>query len=377
MVLYTSKKEKVILSDEPLAAGGEGEVRKVELCPSRFNDVCAKLYFKNGQTKDQERKIRFMVENPPDTVVGNGMMLAWPLETLYGEKNVFVGFIMPMAFPGSKKLVILTLPTIKKSYKEVWCKFDKERDKKTALVSRLKLINNIAIPIHKLHATGKYVLKDFKPDNVLVTPKGMITIVDMDSIQICENGKVLFPGTAATADYMPPEFYNENVGLDKSVPLDKSWDNFAVSEVFYQLLFGLKPYAVIPKSDEEDSNTITYCIARNLFPFGSHASLIAKIPKPHDNFYVVPPTIQNLFIRAFGDNPQERPQAMEWGQTIHNELRSMPEEPSLTQAEIEAEKECHRKEREFDNQPRYCRKCGNALRPNAIFCNKCGTKINR
>lgn len=415
MILYTSNKEKVILSEEPLAAGGEGEVRRIESCPSRFTNVCAKLYFKKGQTKDQERKIRFMVDNPPSTIVGKGMMLAWPLETLHYDTGGFAGFIMPTAFPGSKKLVILTLPTIKKSYKTEWYKFDKERDIKTALVSRLKLINNIAIPIHKLHATGKYVLKDFKPDNVLVTPQGMITIVDMDSIQICENGMVLFPGTAATADYMPPEFYTKKVGLDRNVPLDKSWDNFAVSEVFYQLLFGLKPYAVIPKADDEDSNTIPYCIAHNLFPFGDHASLIAKIPDPHKNFHIIPSAVRDLFIRAFGDDPKNRPQVMEWGRTINNELRSMPAPSSLTQSELEEEgrkrketeekrrqeearerieaseeacreaaeirrkieEEYKRKKEEEAQRPRFCRKCGNPLKHDAMFCNKCGTKINR
>ena len=368
MILYTSKKEKVVLSDTPIAAGGEGEVRQIDSCPSQYSNVCAKLYFKGGQTKEQECKIRFMVDNPPSTIMGKGMMLAWPLETLHNSKGGFMGFIMPTAFPNSKKLVILTLPTIKKAYKSEWYKFDKELNIKTALVSRLKLINNIAIPIHKLHATGKYVLKDFKPDNVLVTPQGMITIVDMDSIQICENGKVLFPGTAATADYMPPEFYTNKVGMDKFVPLEQSWDNFAVSEVFYQLLFGLKPYAVIPLSDAEDSNTIPYCIAHNLFPFGKNAALIAKVPSPHNNFHIIPESVKTLFIRAFGDNPANRPQAMEWGRTINAELKLMPiTEPAPSPPSPVPPVE----------PPRFCRKCGKSLKPDALFCNKCGTKINR
>jgi len=345
MVCYTYyNKEKVTLADEPLASGGEGEIRKVEKCPSRFTDVCAKIYFEQGKNKDQEQKIRFMVENPPSSIIANGMMLAWPLETLYDNRGSFLGFIMPTAFANSKKLVILTLPTIKKAYKDEWYKFDKSLDVKTALVSRLMLIKNIAIPIHKLHATGKYVLKDFKPDNVLVTPQGKITIVDMDSIQICENGKLLFPGTAATADYMPPEFYTDKVGVDKSEPLDTSWDNFAVSEVFYQLLFGLKPYAVMPKSDDEDSNTIPYCIAHNLFPFGKNASLIAKVPAPHENFRIIPQTVKDLFIRAFGDNPKDRPQAQEWGSTINAELKSMPNVHTKTHADLAREEDKHRQE---------------------------------
>ena len=377
MIVYTSKKEKVVLADEPLASGGEGEVRKVTSCPSRFNDVCAKLYFKPKQTKKQEQKIRFMVANPPSIVVGKGMMLAWPLETIHGKNGEFMGFLMPLAFPDSRQLVILTLPKLKKAYKTEWYKFDKELDIRTALISRMKLINNISIPIHSLHATGKYVLKDFKPENVLVTPTGQIAIVDMDSIQICENGKLLFPGTAATPDYMPPEFYNLNVGVDEKKPLDKSWDNFAVSEVFYQLMFGLKPYAVAPKTESDESNTIPYCISHNLFPFGKNTSEIAKIPAPHNNFKIVPKPVQELFIRAFDDNPNNRPQAVEWGKTIHSVLLSIDTGEGTPPKPEPQPKPQPKPQPEPEPGPgpepvKYCPKCGTSHTVSAQFCKKCG-----
>jgi serine/threonine protein kinase len=172
-------------------------------------------------------------------------------------------------------------------------------------------------------------LKDFKPDNVLVTSTGKVTIVDMDSIQICENGRLLFPGTAATDTYIPPEFY-KGVGQNKNDILDKSWDNFAVSVVFYQLLFGLHPYVVVPYVDSEESNTIPYCIKENLFPFGINSSKIKSFAKPHNNFNVVPPQVQQLFVRAFGLNPSDRPQAMEWGKTIKQVIDNAGESTELT-----------------------------------------------
>ena len=326
MIVYTYKKESVNLEDAPLASGtgGEGEVHSVLSCPSRFNNVCAKLYYKPKQTKEQEKKIRFMVENQPSSIVGNGMMLAWPLETIYNQSGTFMGFLMPMAFPDSKKLTILITPKLKRSYKAEWYKFDKEYNIKYALVSRLKLINNIAIPIHILHSTNKYVLKDFKPDNVLVTSTGKVTIVDMDSIQICDKGKLLFPGTAATDTYIPPEFY-QGVGQNKQDILQKSWDNFAVSVVFYQLLFGLHPFVVTPIKDSEESSTIPYCIKENLFPFGVNKSKIKSYAKPHNNFNIVPAPVQQLFVRAFGLNPEDRPEAMEWGKTIKRVIENVGE----------------------------------------------------
>ena len=362
MIVRTFSKEKVVLADEPLAYGGEGEVRKILSCPAKYGDACAKLYFKPGQTKEQESKIRFMVENPPSTIIGDGMMLAWPLETLYKQSGEFIGFIMPAAYSNSKKLVILTLPKLKKAHKAEWYKFDKELDIKTALISRMMLINNIAIPIYFLHATGKYILKDFKPDNFLVTPTGSITIVDMDSIQICNNGRLLFPGTVSTESYMPPEFYNNGVGRNPGESLSISWDNFALAEVFYQLMFGLNPYAVSPKLQSEDSNTLPYCIAHNLFPFGANASKIATIPAPHNNFKIIPQAIRDLFIRAFGDNPQDRPSAMEWGKTINRVLRQMIPTGTLPPSPPPPS----------PDPVKYCPKCGSAVPMAAKFCKSCG-----
>ena len=313
MIVYTYKKEKVNLAEKPFSSGGEGEVRSVATCPSRFSNVCAKLYFK--PTVEQEKKIRFMVENPPQNIVGKSMMLAWPLETIYKQDGTFVGFLMPMAFPDSKKLSILVVPKLKAALKDKWYKFDKEYDVKCALISRMKLINNIALPIYFLHSTDKYVLKDFKPDNVLVTSTGEVAIVDMDSIQICNKGKLIFPGTAATDNYIPPEFY-KGVGQNKQDILQESWDNFAISVVFYQLLFGLHPYVVTPFVDSEESSTIPYCVKENLFPFGNNASKVKSYASPHDNFKIVPDAVQKLFVRAFGSNPDDRPQTEEWIKTI-------------------------------------------------------------
>ena len=366
MIVYTYKKEKIVLADEPFAAGGEGEVRRVISCPSEYSNNCAKLYFKPKQTEDHEKKIRFMVENPPSNIVGDRMMLAWPIETIYAKKSgQFLGFLMPTAFPNSRKLVILTTLRIKKAHKTEWYKFDKERDKKDALVSRMKLINNIAIPLHLLHETNKYVLKDFKPDNVLVSPTGEVTIVDMDSIQICDSGKLLFPGTAATEEYVPPEFYNSGVGRDSSIPLSKSWDNFAVAVVFYQILFGLTPYALTPKTHTEDSNTIPYCISHNLFPFGKNASEIQMVPKPHYNFNVIPQPIKDLFIRAFGDSPEDRPQVMEWGKTINTVIRSIPNCPPPTPPQPPTPPIP-------SNPSKKCPQCGAVNEEKAICCNACG-----
>lgn len=317
MIVYTSRREKIVLADNPFSSGGEGAVYAVSSAPSRFKNVCVKLYYQNKRTRNQENKIKYMVANPPSKVDGDGFMIGWPLESIEDSKKKFMGFVMPLAFPESKQLVTLTIPKMSKKLDEEWHgRYDRVNGK-SALISRLKLVCNIAIPVHILHSTGKYVLKDFKPENVLVTYDGRITIVDMDSVQISEGGKLLFAGTAATPDYIPQEYYTRGVGKSPSVPLEKSWDQFAIGVVFYKILFGLHPFAVTPwEQKDADSNEIYQSISSGLFPFGTNKHKIKSYPNLHDKFVVLPKQLQDLFLRAFSDKASQRPGADEWGKCI-------------------------------------------------------------
>ena len=318
MKVYTSKHELIILANEALSAGGEGEVYNVVSSPDRFKNICVKIYYQKKRTPLQERKIKYMVTNPPSRVDGGGFMIGWPLDYVMDADGKFLGFVMPLAFSGSKQLITLTSTKLSKKLETAWHQRYDRSNGKSALISRMKLICNIAIPIHILHSTGLYVLKDFKPENILITYDGRVTIVDMDSVQISEGTRLLFAGTAATPNYMPPEYYNQGVGKNPTAPLEKSWDYFAIGVVFYQILFGLHPFVVTPKEPvDEDSNEIYQSISQNLFPFGVNNHKIKSYPALHDKFKVLPQPFQNLFLRAFSDNPQTRPGADEWGKYVH------------------------------------------------------------
>ena len=157
-------------------------------------------------------------------------------------------------------------------------------------------------------------MQDFKPQNVLVTKEGRVTLVDMDSIQISEGNRLLYPGTAATPDYRPPEYYK----LRGNHIINPSWDMFAVGVVFYQLLLGIHPYTVTPKTQQADgSNTEEQNIASNLFPFGPNSYLVAVRPKDQDRFNLLPKNIRDLFLRTFTDNMNNRPTAESWGKLIY------------------------------------------------------------
>ena len=318
MKIFSSKHETIVLSEIPFASGGEGSIYKVESAPTHLQNVCVKIYHSHVVNKQREERIKYMVANPPSQIRGEGFMLGWPMDYVTDTDGKFLGFVMPLGFSDSKELVNLTATTLSKNLGQEWQeRYDRSLGKK-ALLSRLKLICNIAIPVHILHATGKYVLKDFKPQNVLSTADGRITICDMDSIQIADGGNLLFSGTAATPDYMPPEFYSKGIGKKATDVINESWDTFAMGVVFYQLLFGIHPYVVTPKEEQDDgANSISSNISSGLFPFGVNGDMVKIRPKLHDKFTVLPQELQDLFVKTFSDEESKRPSAEDWGKNMN------------------------------------------------------------
>ena len=321
MIVFLKSGAQVTVADSVIASGAEGEVRNI-VSPENYKDSCVKIYYVNKRSSEKERKLSFMVDNPPSDLRGNGYLIAWPLDIVYNENKEFIGFVMPLADPESKELVYLTSTKISNKLSREWHQRFDRSNVKISIMSRLKLMKNIAIPLYQLHATGKYVLGDFKPQNVLVTYSGKIILTDLDSIQIADKERVLFPLQASTDFYMPPECFTQSVGQDKTVPIQLSWDYFSIGVVFYQLLFGLPPYVVTPKNITDDASyEIPQNIAKNLFAFGDNAEMIESFPKLHNNFLIIPKEIQNLFKAAFSSDPAIRPSAKQWGQTLHAEIQ--------------------------------------------------------
>jgi serine/threonine protein kinase len=324
MIVYTSKQEKINLAQKPFSSGGEGSVYAVNSAPSRFKDICVKIYSPGKTDQLREAKIKFMVSNPPQTIRGKGFLIGWPLDYVTDSHGKFLGFIMPLAFPNSRQLVELTVYSLSKVLGKEWHdRYDISAGKKS-LISRLKLIFNIATPIHILHSTNKYVLKDFKPQNVLVTYDGHVTIVDLDSIQISDGGQMLYPGTAVTPEYMPPEFFTKGIGKSLKSPINKSWDYFAIGVVFYEILMGIHPYCVTPKKlNDISENSRSSNISLGLFPFGANKQMIEVRPRPHDRFTKLPQEFQNKFISTFSEKPGNRPSAYEWKQYMYDVIKGI------------------------------------------------------
>lgn len=312
----TSNNQTIAVEDSPFSAGGEGQVHKI-ISPANYQQHCAKIFFQSQRNLQKEQKIKFMISNVPPNLITNMYLVCWPVEVLY-QGNQFVGFIMPLAFSNSILLYELATPKLKKSLPAIWQKFD--RNTSNGILTRLKICVNIASSVHQIHSLNKYVLVDMKPQNILVTQDGKISIIDLDSIQISYNNKVAFPAKVATPEYVPPE----GVKLDPSkdvIPV--TWDRFSLSVMFYEILMGLHPYAASSIGQYNALNTISEKIQSGLFPFGSKAKYISTLPPLHNNFKVIPVSIQNMFLKAFEDgnsNPYARPSAENWGQLIYQEI---------------------------------------------------------
>ncbi|MFK7946836.1 MAG: serine/threonine protein kinase, partial [Saprospiraceae bacterium] len=236
-VFFKRDNIELFLDNEPFASGGEGNLYKIRK-PAKYTKFVVKLYHQDKRTAARQRKVEYMITNPPIDYTQQGHYpLIWPLG-LVAERSGFAGFMMP--FAKGEKLEILCMPRIHRNLKTRWGRFDFSRPE--SMQMRLKICYNIATAVHQVHATDHYVLVDLKTDNIIIQPNGFVAIVDMDSVEIIDEGRVLFPATVTTPEYTPAEYYTKNVQPGK-MPIFESWDLFSLTVIFYKLLFGIHPFA--------------------------------------------------------------------------------------------------------------------------------------
>jgi hypothetical protein len=314
LTVYTAAKLPIKLEDKPLATpGGEGAVYRVKSTGVLANS-CVKIYHQHRQTSVRKNKIEFMIKNKPSVVYNSNFIICWPTEMVFDINKNFVGFMMPLAFSGSEELYKLTRLQIPKNLS----KFD--RVTLSGIENRLKVCVNIAIAIHSIHESCNYAIVDYKPQNILITNEGKISITDVDSFQIVQNGNVLFYAEVATPEYAPPE--SSQINPSKTL-IPESWDRFSLAVSFYEILLGIHPFAATCDGQYYSATTIGEKIQKGLFVHGSKKVYLSVIPPIHNNFQYLPKSLGLLFIQAFEDghaNKLARPTSEKWGQVIHKEL---------------------------------------------------------
>ncbi|WBM74974.1 protein kinase domain-containing protein [Saprospira grandis] len=308
-------KEAISLPDKPFASGGEGGLYAIEH-PVRYLDYVAKIYHPHKRkSESREEKLSYMLNNRPNVEQeGQHQPIIWVDQLLYDAQDNFVGYLMPKA--KGEKLEVLCAPNLPKRLGRAWHRLAFGHEDAWRL--RMKVCYNIAAAVSQLHASGRYVLVDLKPDNVLIQSNGLIALVDMDSIEVVENGQTVFPATVVTPEYTPPEYYDGLRPGEKCIP--KSWDEFSLAVIFYRLLLGIHPFAASALPPYDQMVSLGDKIHQGLYVH-HRQELFSVIPPPHRQFEELEEEIQALFNRSFvagHQQPEERISAEEWGNTFMN-----------------------------------------------------------
>lgn len=300
-----------ILEDNPFAAGAEGSLHNV--VGTGKEKLVAKLYFPHKLSKERQLKLEYLYKNQPAALSNKGHnSLVWPIDLLYDIQNGELrGFVMRYA--AGEKLELLCSSTIPAKHYQNWGRFAFSEE--NALNLRMRLCFNLATAVYTLHNSGQYVLVDLKPDNVIVSPDGLLSLVDIDSMEVVSGEKTLFDAPVTTPEYTPPEFYRKTAAQHDPT-MKQEWDYFSLAVIFYKLLLGVHPFAGSNRAPYEDCVSLEQKIEKGLFAMAEGAAAYMQvIPPPQQGFYRLSPKIQALFLRCFvagHQQPEARPNAEEW-----------------------------------------------------------------
>ena len=317
--MYTKQSgDKISLGSE-IAKGGEGIVFNID----NENDNCVKIYRDSKNTPEREDKLKYMVLNPPPKIHGENFKICWPKDIIYKDGK-FVGYLMTKSFDNSLLPYHLCQPEISKKLDSQW---HSTYDRKTqrGIVSRLKLCVNIIAAVNRIHSINKYVIVDLKPQNLLITYSGKVSIIDMDSIQIAEDNKVLFNAPVSTPEYTPPEAIT--IVSKKSI-ISKDWDVFSLGVLVYEMLFGIHPFVGSANPPYDNLNTIQEKIKINLTHVVNGEQAFNILPKPHNLFYSYPSDFKNIFKKIFGpyiEGESKRPDLEILGGVLFNTIKEFEE----------------------------------------------------
>lgn len=302
-----------MVKSDPFKKGGEGSIHDIY----NSSNKCFKRYKIPIPAKSKRiDKLLYMIDNPPSELSGERFLICWPEQLVLNEQGDCVGYVMEKA-NNAYQLVEITgqcadypIPSELRAF-EVFSKNEKRN--KANKGNLMKLCMNIAIAFYYLFQSDEYICQDIKPQNILISSGGTVTLVDLDSIQVRPlNSPQEFLTSVHSKDYIPPEILLKNLG---KIATNISWDMFSLAVVFYQVLLSVHPYT----GDAVDSNAgrnRQALINANLFPFGVNEGKV-KPSSRNKKFYELPTSIRKLFIAAFDDKPFKRPNIEDWIKALH------------------------------------------------------------
>lgn len=310
------------LENTPFAQGGEGRVFNIIGEPRKV----AKLYKHGLNDTIKERKLLVMVSNPPAQSVMS--QIAWPLDVLYDNNNLFVGFVMPK-LPINENLNVIYEYGLSAKYQNVpWG-------------NKIIIAKNLCAVLDAVHEAG-HVVGDLNPKNISVDPQtGHIVFVDTDSYHIEDNGSV-YRCNVGMPEYLPVEIQRKMKGglsIAALPTFTKDTDNFALAIHIFQLLMnGTHPFScrVLPSQSSVVFPQPSDNILNGDCPFINPKSGM-DIPVFAPPLSILPKEMQDLFKRAFvagHTNPSKRPSPEEWYVSLTNLEKHLKKCPKIAYHEF-------------------------------------------
>lgn len=305
MRVYLSTRQQLTLESGPFAGGGQGSIYRFDASLHRTLRLrVAKILKPQHCTPEYEARIEYLCAHRPSaTSLPSADCLAWPEACLYDRRGRFIGFTQPLV---RGAIELEPLCTTGGNLDPRFAHFDGSTPQ--AFAQRLRVARSLVDALAAVEFAGEFVSTDLKPQNIMVKPTAEVALIDLDNLQICERGAVLFRSTGFTDEFCPPEFFQGKVDLKRDV-VDKSFERFSLAVILYRLLFRIHPFM-----GAYDAADLLDAIRRGYFAGGPNRGRFSVIPPPHGDFDRSAPALRQLFVQALDDGTRaaQRPSAAEW-----------------------------------------------------------------
>jgi DNA-binding helix-hairpin-helix protein with protein kinase domain len=269
-----------------LGRGGEGAVFLVD----GATDLVAKVYLK-PPSQARIDKLRSMARGAsPDLL----KVAAWPMDLLLDGGSQPRGFLMPRVNGREDLHQLYTPRSRRRTFPSADFRF------------LVRVAANLARAMAQIHARG-HVIGDVNHGNALVGHDGTVRLIDCDSIQIRDGGRV-FTCDVGVPLFTPAELSGRAFrGLRRQA----YHDAFGLAALIFHLLYlGRHPFA---GQFAHGDMPIERAIAEGRVAYGGTAALMGMRPPPGTlALGAFGGEVEQLFEMAFAGAASSRPTAERW-----------------------------------------------------------------